>query len=140
MPKLLLYIILIPCVLSAQTLAEVEVLELHYKKFKWMMDRNYDSIQWVLHPQVVFIHSNGWIQTASEVVEDLKSGKSFYLSVEVKEAAVRQVDHCVVVTGSGQFTGKIHDTPFSVRLLYTEVYVRKEDHWLLLQRHASKLP
>ncbi len=140
MIKLWLVFLLIPCDLCAQTLAEAEVLALHHKKFKWLADKNYDSVRGFLHPQVLFIHSNGWTQTVSEMVDDLKSGKSFYLSVDVQEAAARQVDNCVVVTGKGQFTGKIHDTSFSVFLLYTEVYVRKNDQWLLLQRHANRLP
>lgn len=129
-----------PALSGAQSPAEKEVLALHHTKFRWLMQKQYDSLQMILHPKVSYIHSNGWVENASEVIDDLKTGKLYYGSVRVEQAAAKQVDNCVVVTGRGQFSGLNQGNEFSIALLYTEVYVKGKKRWMLLQRHANRLP
>ncbi len=133
-------IFLLPALSWAQSTSEKEVLDLHRQKFRWLIAKQYDSLQPVLHPQLLYIHSNGWIENATEVIDDLKSGKLYYGSVNVEEASARQVGDCVVVTGRGQFAGLNQGNQFSISLLYTEVYVKVKKRWMLLQRHANRLP
>jgi Domain of unknown function (DUF4440) len=132
--------LLVPASLRGQSSSEKEVLALHYQKFRWLTAKNYDSIRFMMHPKVAYIHSNGWIENAEEVIQDLKSGKLNYVSIDVQEASAKQSDQCVVVTGKGLFKGITQGTEFSIPLLYTEVYVKHKKKWLLLQRHANRLP
>lgn len=130
---------LVPVNLYGQSSSEKEVLALHYQKFRWLTTKNYDSIQFMMHPKVAYIHSNGWIENAEEVIQDLKSGKLNYISIDVQEASAKQEGQCVVVTGKGIFKGITQGAEFSIPLLYTEVYVKHKKKWLLLQRHANRL-
>ncbi len=65
---------------------EATVDQLHRKKFNWLINKNYDSLNQLLHEQVNYIHSNGWVQTKKEVIEDLKTGKLNYTQIEIIEA------------------------------------------------------
>lgn len=70
---------------------ETTVDQLHRKKFNWLINKNYDSLNQLLHEQVNYIHSNGWVQTKKEVIEDLEdqiNHLAFYEQLPVKPDCV----------------------------------------------------
>jgi len=141
MKKFLLFILLsVGTQAISQTPEAEKVNQLHKKKFEWLSHKKYDSLNWLLDDRVKYIHSNGWIQSKAEVIEDLKSGKLNYTSVIVEESTVAYYTQSAVVTGKGIFKGLMTDkTEFNIHLLYTEVYVKKKKHWKLVSRQATKL-
>jgi len=78
-------------------------------------------------------------QNREEVLSDMKSGKLQYKSIVVDESSVNLIDQTAIVTGKGTFVGKVNTTDFSLKLLYTEVYVKVNNHWKLISRHSCKL-
>ncbi|NOT75852.1 MAG: nuclear transport factor 2 family protein [Cyclobacteriaceae bacterium] len=124
----------------AQTSQELSILELSKRKFDWLLNKQYDSLVKVLDDKVQYIHSNGWIQSKDEVVNDLKSGKLVYQKVEVKDSKVRLYSNSAIVTGLGRFEGVTNGTAFAMDLRYTEVYVKSGNLWKLASRHANKMP
>lgn len=118
-----------------------KVNQLHNRKFVWMITKNYDSLHWVLDEHAKYIHSNGWIQSKTDVIEDLKSGKLNYTAVAVEESTVALFNNqSAVVTGKGNFKGLMPDqSQFNINLLYTEVYVKVKKQWKLVSRHACKI-
>jgi hypothetical protein len=110
---------------------EEKVNQIHKRKFSWMINKNYDSLNWIADETLTFIHSNGWIQTRKEFIDDLKSGKLNYTSIVVEESAATVYNnHSAVVTGKGIFKGLMPDrSEFNIHLLYTEVYVRSNGSW-----------
>lgn len=125
-------------VVTAQSEA-AKVDALHKQKFEWLINNNIDSITYLLGDKVSYIHSNGWIQNREEVLNDMKSGKLQYKSIAVEESSVNLIEQTAIVTGKGTFVGKVNTIDFSVKLLYTEVYVKVNNRWRLLSRHACKL-
>ncbi len=126
---------------AAQEADQATVLALHREKFEWLINKNYESLDNLLDKDVQYIHSNGWIQTKQEVLDDLRSGKLNYASVTVEEANVRLIGRTAIVTGTGLFKGLMADsTPFELKLLYTEVYSRSGSRWKLHSRQAVKVP
>jgi hypothetical protein len=49
-------------------------------------------------------------------------------------------NNAAIVTGKGVFSGVNSGTEFSLTLLFTEIYVKKNGQWLLASRHANRLP
>ncbi len=119
---------------------ERQILDLSKRKFDWMVNKNTDSLKAILDEQVKYIHSNGWTQSKQEVIDDCISGKLVYQKIEVIEAAVRLYNATAIVTGKGKFSGAVNQTPFVLDLTYTEVYIKKDNHWLLVSRHSNKMP
>jgi hypothetical protein len=111
---------------------------LHLKKFKWMADKQIDSLFSLLHDDVHYIHSNGWLESKSEVIENIKSGKLNYSDVKVHESHVRLMDKTAVVTGKGTFYVTMEGKPYEFNLFYTEVYVISDSGIKLISRHACK--
>jgi hypothetical protein len=125
----------------AQISEAEKVDQLHLKKFEWFTKKNYDSINWVLEESVQYMHSNGWVQNKKEVIDDLKSGKLNYTSVVIDKSSVKIYENgSAVVTGTGTFAGTMLDgSAFSLRLLYSEVYIKIKKQWKLVNRLATKI-
>ncbi len=90
-------------VAMSQTAQEQRIIDLSKKKFQWMIAMNFDSLESVLDDRMVFIHSNGWPETKTEFINDIKSGKLRYKSIEVVEASARMYQGSAVIIGRGKF-------------------------------------
>lgn len=125
--------------IQAQPPQEQAVLKLSEKKFQWMITLNYDSLVPVLDEQMTFIHSNGWVETKTEFIQDIKSAKLRYNSITVTEASVRFYSGTAIVIGRGKFNVRLEGKDLEFDLKYTEVYIQKNGKWLLASRHANRL-
>lgn len=126
-------------VLKAQSLQEQAILKLSDKKFQWMITMKYDSLEPMLDDRMIFIHSNGWGETKTEFIEDIKSGKLRYTSILVQEAKARLYPGSAIVIGRGKFTVSLEGRDIELELKYTEMYIQKHGKWLLASRHANRL-
>ena len=104
-----------------------------------MTKKQLDSLNNILDPRVVYVHSNGWQQNKKEIIDDLKSGKLIMNNVVVTEARARVYKGAVIINGKGKFDVMVDGKAVVLDLLYTEVYVRKNAGWLLVTRHANKI-
>lgn len=120
--------------------AEGEILRLVHSKFEWFKTHQYDSITALVDENLQYIHSNAWVESARDIIENLKTGKLVYKKVDLDEVKVRLIDQTAVVTGRGWFEGINAGSPFAVRLLFTEVYVQQHGRWKLVNRHACRIP
>jgi len=140
-PWLVLGLLLwVTCTSFGQSKEEQQILDLSRRKFDWLIQGTVDSLENLLDERAEYIHSNGWVQTRADVVNDMKSGKLVYRQVTIKSAAVRQYGQSAVVTGLGLFEGINSGTPFKLDLRYTEVYVQSGNRWKLVSRHSNRMP
>lgn len=124
---------------QAQT-NEQAVLDLSKRKFGWMIQMKYDSLQAALDDRLMFVHSNGWVESKQEFIQDIKSGKLRYTNIQILEASARIYPSTAIVTGKGKFTVTLEGNNLELTLSYTEVYVQKDGKWLLASRHANRMP
>ncbi len=145
MKRLLFLLLLITTVHASAQKANDEsatekfVLKLHEAKFRWMVNKRLDSLNNILDERVQYVHSNGWVQNKKEVIEDIRSGKLAMTNVKVSEAKARVYKGFVIVNGKGVFSIVMDSKPLDIVLLYTEVYAKRQNGWLLVSRHANKL-
>ncbi len=127
---------------TAQTPSREEqfILDLSKKKFDWIINKQYDSLIKLMDDRIQFVHSNGWIQSKKDVLDDLHSGKLNYQKITIREASARLYNSSAIVLGLGAFEGINGDKPFSLELRYTEVYIKTGNQWKLASRHANRMP
>lgn len=133
-------ILLVSCATAQAQSVEQTVLDLSRKKFGWMIRMKFDSLQAVLDDRLMFVHSNGWTENKHEFIEDIKSGKLKYVNIQVMESSARIYPGTAIVTGKGKFTVLLDGSPLELNLFYTEVYILKNEQWLLASRHSNRLP
>jgi hypothetical protein len=124
--------------LSGQSRQEREVLEVANAKFKWLVSKNIDSLKLVLDDRLTYIHSNGWVQSKKELIDDLLSGKLTYDKIDILESSIRLYPKSAVVTGRGRFVASLNGVTNTFELTYTETYVLQKREWKLVSRHASR--
>lgn len=105
-----------------------------------MAKKNLDSLSALLDENVTYIHSNGWVESKEEVLNNLSSHYLTYHSVDIRTSSVRRYGNSFIVTGEGLFKVSLKDTPIDIELLYTEVYTTDGDAIRLVHRHACKMP
>lgn len=137
--SLIALLVLVHAFAFAQTKEEADVIKLSKRKFQWMKSVRLDSLDRVVDERLSYIHSNGWIQTKKEFLDDFASGKLVIHDVVVAEMHARVYKKSAVVTGKGQFITSLNGNKSSVNLLFTEVYVLQRGGWKLVSRHATKL-
>lgn len=136
---LILGLCLTSLIAISQTVQEQQVLDLSKKKFQWMISMTFDSLEAVLDDRMVFIHSNGWPETKSEFIQDIRSGKLRYKSITVLEASARVYTASAVIIGRGKFVVTLDGKDLELELKYTEFYIQQNGRWLLASRHANRL-
>ena len=140
--SLLLFFLVLGSDILAQTASaqEKKILDLSGRKFNWLIVKQYDSLELLLDDRVTYVHSSGWVQNKREVIDDLKTGKLNYVKVTIKEATARMYDKTAIVNGIATIDGLMEGKSFVVELRYTEVYISKGKNWILVSRHANKMP
>jgi hypothetical protein len=124
----------------SQSAEEQQVLDLSRRKFDWLIQGTVDSLEALLDERVEYVHSNGWVQTRADVLNDMKSRTLVYQRVTIKAASARRYGQAAVVTGLGTFEGINSGTPFKLDLRYTEVFVFSGNRWKLVSRHSNRMP
>jgi len=116
------------------------IIALHQKKFDLMISKQFDSLSLILDADLKYIHSNGWVESKEDLLANLKSDKLVYKKVTVSETKVTLTNHVAIVSGKGLFSVVLENQTLEIPLMYSEIYVKKKGKWLLLHRHANKLP
>ena len=116
------------------------IIALHQKKFDFMISKQFDSLSLILDADLKYIHSNGWVESKEDLLANLKSDKLVYEKVTVSETKVTLTNRVAIVSGKGLFSVILENQTLEIPLMYSEIYVKKRGKWLLLHRHANKLP
>jgi len=114
------------------------LLELHQKKFRWMIEMKLDSLETILAEDLLYVHSNGWVETKEEVIANIKSEHLAYNKVEIEDQSVRYFDNTGIVSGRAVFHVALDGEPLVIELLYSEVYHLVEGRWQFVHRHACR--
>ena len=121
------------------TNVEQEVINLSEEKWRWMSERNVDSLAALFHEKAVFVHMGGTMSKDEELAV-ISSGGIHYKNVDIQEASVRFIGmttaillnkiRLVAVVGGNEVTN-----PFVV----TEVYVQQSGTWTLASLSFTRL-
>ena len=107
--------------------AEQEIIDLSETKWRWMSERQVDSLAALFHEEAVFVHMGGTMSRDREL-DVIRSGGIHYKHAEVQDVSVSiRLD---AVVGGNEVTN-----PFVV----TEVYVQQEGRWRLASLSFTRL-
>lgn len=97
------------------------------------------ALKKLVHDKITYGHSNGWIQSKSDIIDDLYSGKIVYnvidqyfdnIVLEGNTASVRETANINV-----EMAGK----PLQFKLKILQVWVWKKKGWQLFSRQSVKI-
>src|SRR4030095_8520790 len=109
---------------AAPTKQEQELLDLSRTKWRWMSERNVDSLAALFHAEAVFVHMGGSWGTSQEL-DIIKSGGIHYKHAEIFEASARLIGTTAIVLNRIRLDAVVGGNEVTNPFMVTEVYVQQ---------------
>ena len=107
---------------------------------KALLQKDEVVLKSVLHKDLSFGHSNGWIQTKADILNDFTSGKLTYNKFENNSSAIVTIGkkYATVKTNTNA-EGSVSGTAFKLTLHIMQFWVKTKKGWQLIARQSAKL-
>lgn len=119
----------------------VKALEL--ERFKAQESNDFAALERLLADDLVYTHSSGVVDSKTNYIEALKSGKTRYLKIAPEDLKVRVVGDLALIHGRGVFTletnvdGKKGENP--LKLSFLDVWQKKGGKWQMIAWQSTRL-
>ena len=123
----------------AQTTDE-EKLTVTLKEFhQALVNKNTVSINQQTDKALSYGHSNGWVQTKTDVIKDFETGYISYQSFKEDSIAITINGTMANVRFTADVTATLKGTTNSFHLKVLEVWIKKSKRWVLFARQAVRV-
>ena len=107
---------------------------------KALMNKDEKALVRLLHQDVSYGHSNGWVQNKTDIINDLKSGKLIYDKIENNSVTIVAINNrWATVRINTNAEGKVNGNSFQFKLHVLQVWLKAKSGWQLLARQSTKL-
>ncbi len=117
---------------------EQEVIDLSKEKWRWMSERNMETLNVLFHEKSVFVHMGGSWGKEREM-EIIKSGGIHYKKADIHEVSVNIIDNTAVLLNRITLLAVVGGNEVVNPFMVTEVYVQQEGDWKLASLSFTKL-
>lgn len=121
---LVLAILFASCATTDVAEDRVHLGDLHRQRFEAMAVRDFDALHELLTEDLVYVHSDGAVETKQQFIDRLRSERIKYRAIKAPDPTIRMYGDTAVVTGRGTFSVTVDRNDREVDLLYTAVYRR----------------
>jgi hypothetical protein len=118
--------------------SEQEVINLSKEKWRWMSERNVDSLAALFHEKAVFVHMGGTMSKDQEL-DVIRSGGIHYKDVDIQEASVRFIGTTAILLNKIRLVAVVGGNEVTNPFVATEVYVQQSDTWTLASLSFTRL-
>jgi ketosteroid isomerase-like protein len=115
---------------TSSTNAEQEVISLSKEKWRWMSERDVDSLAALFHDEAVFVHMGGTMSKKQEL-EVIRSGGIHYKHAEIQEVSVRFIGTTAILLNRIRLVAVVGGNEVTNPFVVTEVYVQQGGTWKL---------
>ena len=119
-------------------LATILLKETFDKKNEWLVSSQYDSLKSILHNDVIYGHSNCWVQEHNDLVTFQEKDSLAYISIMPENLEINVIGSTGLVYGNAQFKGIYKLDTFDMNLCFVETYSYLDDKWILVGRQSAK--
>ena len=104
-----------------------------------LLQKDENVLRSILHKDVSYGHSNGWIQSRSDIFNDFTSGKLTYNKIENNSSAIVTISkkYATVKTNTNA-EGVVNGTAFKLTLHIMQFWMKTKSGWQLIARQSAK--
>ncbi len=117
---------------------EQEVIDLSKEKWRWMSEREVDTLDALFHEKSVFVHMGGSWGKEREM-EIIKSGGIHYKQADIHEVSVNIIDNTAILLNRITLLAVVGGNEVTNPFIVTEVYVQQDGSWKLASLSFTKL-
>jgi hypothetical protein len=118
--------------------SEQEVIDLSQEKWRWMSERNVDTLDTLFHEKAVFVHMGGAWGKEREM-EIIKSGGIHYKNADIHEVSVNIIENTAVLINRITLLAVVGGNEVTNPFVVTEVYVQQDGGWKLVSLSFTRL-
>jgi len=107
---------------------------------KALLQKDEVVLKSILHKEVSYGHSNGWIQSKDDILNDFKSAKLTYNNIQNNSSAIVKIsEKYATVKTNTNAEGVVNGTEFKLTLHIMQFWVKTKKGWQLIARQSAKL-
>jgi len=106
---------------------------------KALLNKDSATMNGLLHKDVSYGHSSGWVQTKKEEVDDMMSGFLIYNKLEDSSINIVMSKDKAIVREKVRAVGSRDGKSFDLSLFITQVWLQSKKGWQLFARQSTKL-
>ena len=107
---------------------------------KALLQKDEVVLKSILHKEVSYGHSNGWIQSKDDILNDFRSGKLTYNTIENNSSAIVKIsEKYATVKTNTNAEGIVNGTAFKLTLHIMQFWIKTKKGWQLIARQSTKL-
>ena len=139
--KQILTILFLLTVVFCKAQTDEEKLTATVKAFhQALVKKNTVSINQQTDKALSYGHSNGWVETKTDLIKDLETGVISYQSISEDSIVVIMNSNMANVRFVSEVTATLKGIQNTFRLKVLQVWVKKGKRWVLFGRQAVKAP
>ena len=136
---LVLSVLLVLSVGSYSQKDTTAVLESISKLEEALVKKQKNEVENLLHAEVVYGHSNGWVQNKDEVLRDMESGYLIYKVINRESVSIEIKKRKAFVREIMNVEGSRNGTEFKMKLFVLQLWVQMKKDWVMLMRQSTKI-
>jgi hypothetical protein len=106
---------------------------------KALLGKDTMALKILLHADVTYGHSSGWVETKKEVITDLVTGFLVYKSLTNDKVSMVLNKNWASVRMTTKATGARDGKDFDISLHVLQVWMKTKNGWKLVARQSAKL-
>jgi 4-carboxymuconolactone decarboxylase len=118
--------------------AEQDIINLSKNKWRWMSERNVDSLNLLFNEKAMFVHMGATFTKAQEL-NVIREGNIQYKKAEIQETSVQFIDNTAILLNKIKLTAIVGGNEVVNPFVVTEVYVLQNGNWTLGSMSFTKL-
>jgi ketosteroid isomerase-like protein len=137
MRRFLLAVVLLTQLAACRT-TRASVRDVDAMRFQAMVQNDLNSLAALLAENLVYMHTDGTVESKSEFLARLRSGSLRYRSIAPTDVRVRPFGNIAVVTGRSQMAVTNAGSDHEFEIVYTAVYEAAGDRWQLVSWQSTR--
>jgi hypothetical protein len=122
----------------ARLTAESNVRLAERQRFEAMTKQDVAALDTLLDDELDYVHTGGNLESRQQFIDAIRNRTLVYESIAPSDVRVRVYDGLALAIGRSQMRVRTASGVSTFESQFTEVYVRREGHWLLTAWEATR--
>lgn len=106
---------------------------------KALLSRDTVVLKKLVDSKIQYGHSNGWIQTRQDMINDLYNGKLTYTDIQQSDVQMRMESSIALVRSNMSIDAVMNGKAMQFKLAVLQVWKKEKAGWILIARQAGKI-
>lgn len=104
-----------------------------------LIERNENLLQELLHDDLSYGHSNGWIENKKELISNNQSKFLIYEKIHIDSVNVKYTNNLAVLRCQSTLDVIMNERKINLKLHTCQVWINTKGKWKLIARQSTKI-